>query len=302
MNQGRRGLDLCDLKYVLASAIAGTFSGAAQSLGVETSTISRRIGRLENEVGLTVFERTRTGVRLTNGGKAILVHIRRALAECDAIERVGRYKGLGQSGEIRLGTQIPPIGDPLRGLLATWREAHPKVSLRIMEMGSCDLALGLEERRLDLMLTVNAAVPSHLAQIPLFAERLVAALPAGHPLANAPSVSWRVLRRDVVLVDSWEESHAARQLYAPLAALGARFRAHGASRLSLFALVGAGFGITLTPASQATLDLPGIVFKAIDESDACVQVALSWLPVLEDPTVGRFIAFMRDRSRSVGRR
>jgi DNA-binding transcriptional LysR family regulator len=291
-------LDICDLKYVLASATAGTFSGAAQALGIETSTISRRVGRLENEIGLTFFERTRAGVRLTSGGKAILVHIRRALAEVDAIERVGAHKGLGQTGEIRLGTQIPPIGGPLRCLLAAWREAHPKVALRISEMSVRDLALGLSDRTLDLTLTIAGAMPPHVSSVMLFTERLLAVLPEGHRLAAAATVDWRALRHEVILVQGWEESQAARDLFGSLLGKDAKFRAHAASKLSLFALVSAGFGITLTTASEATLDMPGIVFRPIDETDAYVHLALSWLPALEDPTVGRFVAFLRDRARS----
>jgi DNA-binding transcriptional LysR family regulator len=80
------------------------------------------------------------------------------------------------------------------------------------------------------------------------------------------------------------------------------FRSHGASKLSLFALVGAGFGITLTTTSQSELAFPGVVFRPIEEPNAIVQIALAWAPALEDPVVGRFIGFMRDEARLCGLR
>ncbi len=113
-----------DLKYLSALARAGSFARAARSLGINTSTISRRIGRLEDELGLSLFERKRTGSRLTAGGKAVMIHVRRALAELEAIKCSGGQNGSGSVGEIRLGVRMPPIGEPLCGLLAGTRNTQ----------------------------------------------------------------------------------------------------------------------------------------------------------------------------------
>jgi hypothetical protein len=66
-------MELRDLRYLAASASAGNFGRAAKSLGFHTSTISRRIGRLEDELGLTLFERGH--VRLTAAGRAVMLHV-----------------------------------------------------------------------------------------------------------------------------------------------------------------------------------------------------------------------------------
>jgi len=91
-------MDIRDLMYVEASVTAGNFTRAAKSLRINTSTISRRVGRFENELGLALFERGHAGVRLTNGGKAVLLHIRRALAELDAVRHAGDQNGNGIVG------------------------------------------------------------------------------------------------------------------------------------------------------------------------------------------------------------
>src|SRR6266436_4928796 len=145
-------MEIRDLEYLLASASAGNFGRAAKSLGLNTSTISRRIGRLEDELGLALFERGRSGVRLTAGGRAVMLHARRALAELDAVKRSGTQNGSGGVGEIRLGVRMPPIGEPLGSLLAGWHEKHPNVELTVSEMNDRDLAAALEERRLDVAL------------------------------------------------------------------------------------------------------------------------------------------------------
>jgi DNA-binding transcriptional LysR family regulator len=71
-------MNLADLQYLTASADAGNFARAAKAHGLHPSTISRRIGRLEDELGLTLFERGSFGIRLTGGGRSVMVHVRRA--------------------------------------------------------------------------------------------------------------------------------------------------------------------------------------------------------------------------------
>jgi DNA-binding transcriptional LysR family regulator len=269
-------------------------------LGLSTSTISRRISRLEDDLGLALFERGRSGIRLTAGGKTVMRHVCRALAELDAVERAGRQISSGETGEIRLGVRMPPIGKPLSDLLGGWRERNPNVAMRLSEMNERDLALALDERRLDAALIISHAVWPGAATTQLYSERLVVAVPSDHPLANSTRIDWDALRGETILVQGWDESQAARELYASLLGSGTDFRSHAASKLSLFALVSAGCGITLTTSSQSEIKFPGVVFRPIDEPNASVQIALAWPPALEDPVVGRFIAFMRDEARLRG--
>jgi DNA-binding transcriptional LysR family regulator len=127
-------VDVRDLRYLAASVSAGNFGRAAKSLGLSASTVSRRIGRLEDELGSTLFERGHAGVRLTAAGRAVMLHVTRVLAELDAVTRTGRENGSGSAGDIRLGVALPPIGAPLSKLLADGRAKHPNVVLTVSEM------------------------------------------------------------------------------------------------------------------------------------------------------------------------
>jgi DNA-binding transcriptional LysR family regulator len=86
--------------------------------------------------------------------------------------------------------------------------------------------------------------------------------------------------------------------YASFLGEDVKFSSHPASKQSVMALVGAGFGITLATRSQSEVTFPGVVYKPILEDDAWLQVELAWLPSSEDAAVGRFVAFMRDEARS----
>ena len=106
-------MEIRDLEYLAASATAGNFARAAEAAGISTSTISRRVARLEDELGLALFERGHSGVRLTPGGRAVMQHVRRVLGELEALKSSGSVSGAGDVGEIRLGVRLPPIGTPL---------------------------------------------------------------------------------------------------------------------------------------------------------------------------------------------
>ena len=291
-------MEIRDLTYLMASASAGNFTRAAESLGLNTSTISRRVGRLEDELGLTVFERGHAGVRLTAGGKAVLPYIRRALADLDAIRHAGDQNGSGVVGEVRLGARMSPVGEPLCSLLIGWRERHPHVLLALSELSERQIQAGLRERRIDVALMTSHTLWPDAAGEPLYRERLVAAIPRDHPLAEQQALDWDTLRKETFLVQGWDDSQSAREFYASFMGSGVRFRTHAASKQSLLALVGAGFGITLATISQSEVVFPGVAYRPIREEDAWVQVQLVWCPDAEDPAVRRFVAFMRDEVRS----
>ncbi len=223
--------------------------------------------------------------------------MRRALGELEALKSSGSVSGAGDEGEIRLGVRLPPIGTRFVSLLAGWRARNPKVVLTVAELSDRDLVSGVEDRRLDVVLTARQALWPRVASVPLYKDRLVAVLPTAHALARRSAIRWDELREEVVLVQGWEESQAAREFYAAFLGEGVRFRAHPASRQSVFALVSAGFGITFATANQAEAGFAGVVFKRIDDPDASVEMSLAWLPDLEDPAVGRFVAFLRDEAR-----
>ncbi|HVC52516.1 MAG TPA: LysR family transcriptional regulator, partial [Stellaceae bacterium] len=96
-------MQLNALRYLILVVEAGSFAKAATKIGVNASTITRRIAALEDELGLTLLERHRTGVRLTSGGSIVMVEIRRMLADLESVINTARSNGIGKAGEFRLG-------------------------------------------------------------------------------------------------------------------------------------------------------------------------------------------------------
>ncbi len=228
-----------------------------------------------------------------------MVEIRRMLADLESVINTARSNGIGKAGEFRLGVRMPPVGEPLRSLLAKWHRDHPKVALTLSEMSDHELYTAVEGRQLDVALLAGYGEWPNVATESLYWERLFVALPHNHSLSSAAAVEWSDLREEVVLVQDWAHSHATREFYASLLGIGVPFRTHSAGKQSVFALVAAEFGITLATESQSQVTFPGVMFRLIAESNAYVEVKLAWAPASEDAVVGRFIAFMRDEARGL---
>ena len=291
-------MDIRDLEYLAVAAETENFGRSAEALGVNVSTVSRRISRIEDELGLTLFERRHSGVCLTTGGRAVMRHVKRALDEVEGVKRFGMRLSSGLVGEVRLGIQVQPLGEPLLSLLGDWRARHPGVTLTVSEIADGDLASPVEARRLDVVVAPSHVLWPQAASTPLYRENLMAVLPEGHPASDKPSVTWDDVRREEVLIQDGEGSQAAREFYASVLGTAVRVRLHTASKKSIYALVRAGFGIAFATYSQAEAVCPGVILKAIDERDASVQMVLAWRADLEDPVVGRFVACLRDDARS----
>jgi DNA-binding transcriptional LysR family regulator len=191
-----------------------------------------------------------------------------------AYSRVSFFGDDYPSGFVRL----PPIGEPLAGLLADWRAGHPNGVLTVAEMSDRELVAAQEKRLLDVALMVRQSVGPRATNVPLYRDWLIAAIPAGHALAQRSSVDWDALRGETILVQGWDESQAARELFTSFLDNTVRFQSHAASKHALFGLVCARFGIVLAAASLSEFAIPGVVFKIIDNPDASIEVVLAWLP------------------------
>lgn len=291
-------IDFDSLRYLSAAANTGNFGRAADHLGVQTSTVSRRISRLEDELGLTLFERGHFGIRLTKGGEAVMIHVRRVLADIEAVKTSARSNGSGDVGLIRLGIRMPPVGQPLQSLLETWHTRYPHVDLKFYELNERDILAGMGERRLDVALMTKHTLWPHAIAEPLYSEPILLALPKRHRLSASKSIRWTQLRHETFLVQGWDESQTAREFYSSFLGSGVDYQSHAASKQAVLALVGAGFGVTLVTKSQSEARFPGVMFKPIAEKNARLEVQLVWAPQNEEAVVGRFVAFMRDEARS----
>jgi LysR family hydrogen peroxide-inducible transcriptional activator len=272
-------MNLQELRYFVAVAEHRHFGRAAEACNVSQPTLSSQIRKLEDELGVTLLERTNKRVDITPVGSQILVHAQRALAEAGQMEAVARAARDPLVGPLKLGV-IPTLAPYLMPLiLGPLRQTYSGLTIELWEDQTRLLIDGLRNHRLDAALLATAADAPEITEIALFEEHLLAALPPDHRLAGEESVSEEALADELlVLADGHCLANQA------LAACGAK---HGPARSglqgsmqaatleTLVNLVAAGYGATLIPALAAdSLAARGIVLRPVTgQSSRTIRLA-----------------------------
>jgi DNA-binding transcriptional LysR family regulator len=141
------GLEWDDLRYVLAVASAGSLAGAARSLGVNHTTVLRRVAAFEKGLGLRLFERLPTGYVLTAGGEELIAAARHIDDTVTTLERKLAGQDLRLSGTVRVTTTDTLMGSILPEILAEFRESHSGVQV---EVAISNLMFNLTKRDADV--------------------------------------------------------------------------------------------------------------------------------------------------------
>ena len=178
------------LEYFLAAARAETFFDAAESLHITQSALSKQIMKLEKELNVRLFDRSRRSAVLTDAGREFLkeagdlFHRYRAMRK-----RMQAFEDVSER-TLRIGT-LPFLSQyGPTGLFKDFSAAHPEIRLLLEEVEEIDLLSGFSSGRYDLIIArSHMCDESHFRFLLLDEDRLAAMLPAGHPLAWRKSVS-----------------------------------------------------------------------------------------------------------------
>jgi LysR family transcriptional regulator, hydrogen peroxide-inducible genes activator len=268
-------MNLRDLRYLLALAEHGHFGRAAKACGVSQPTLSVQIRKLEQLLGVALFERTSKTVAPTAACAQLIGHARAAVAAAEAILAVARTLHDPLAGRFRLGI-IPTLAPYLLPLVfAPLRAALPALEVEPWEDQTATLLERLRAHELDAALLATEVDGPDLASRPLFAEPFLAALPQRHPLAGHAVVAEAELARDIlVLADGHCLRDQALAACGHSGALGGTLRASSLS--TLLNMVAAGYGTTLIPglAAGAAQDA-GIVLRPL-AARAARTVRIAW--------------------------
>ncbi len=183
-------MELRQLEYFVAVAEEQNFTRAAGLVHISQSGVSAQIRQLERELGAELFDRSARTATLTVAGKAALGHARAALAAAAAVgQAVSEVTGLIR-GSLTVGMVSGCTVTPLFDALAAFGQAHPGVAISLLEDGSAQLTGAVRAGTMDLALVGTAtATPAGLEALTIISERLVVAVPPGHPLARQPRVT-----------------------------------------------------------------------------------------------------------------
>lgn len=268
-------MNLRDLRYLLAVAEHGHFGRAAEACGISQPTLSVQVRKLEEALGVALFERTSKTVVRTAACEQLIGHIRAAVAEADAIVTVARGLRDPLAGRFRLGI-IPTLAPYLLPLVfAPLREVLPALDIEPWEDQTTALLERLRTHELDAALLATEVDGQDLLSRPLFAEPFLAALPPDHPLTRRDVVTEAELAQDIlVLADGHCLRDQTLMACGQNGALGGALRASSLS--TLLNMVAAGYGTTLIPGLAAgAAEDAGIVLRPLG-TGAGRTVRIAW--------------------------
>lgn len=256
-------MTLQELKYLVALADHGHFGRAAEACFITQSTLSTQIKKLEDFLGVTLFDRSLKRVTPTPIGREILTAARNIVEESERIRELAKHAQDPMSRTLHLGV-IPTLGPYyLPHALTLVHKKHPGLRLLLREEMTPQILEHLVDGRLDAGLLALPVTDDSLRVEPLFYEPFFAALPAGHALAkqNILKVS-DIMKEKLLLLD---EGHCLRDQALDVCGTGSRGReeVRATSLETLRQMVAMGLGLTLLPALSVDA-APRVNKKAVE--------------------------------------
>lgn len=243
-------MTLTQLRYIVAVDRYGSFVEAAQHCLVTQPTLSLQIQKLEQEIGVELFDRRKTPVVTTAAGRKIIEQARTVLREAGRLEELFREDEDELVGELRIGL-IPTLAPVLMPeLFRSLSRNHPHLQFRIFELPTSQIIEKIRNDEMDIGILATPLKEDDLTEIPLYYEPFVAYYPKG--VAIPGPVELRTLDRkpdgegrfDMILLG---EDHCFRNQSLQLCSSRSAGRIECGSLDTLKKMVDLGAGMTLLP-------------------------------------------------------
>jgi DNA-binding transcriptional LysR family regulator len=271
-------MELRQLEYFVAVAEERNFTRAAERVRISQSGVSAQIRQLERELGTELFDRSARTVTLTVAGRAALDYARAALTAAGAVgQAVGEVTDLIR-GRLTVGMVIGCTLTPLFDALAAFHGAHPGVELLLLEDGSDRLVDGVRSGTVDLALVGTAsATPDGLESLTVISERIVAAVPAGHPLAGRERVTLRdLMSHPIVCMPAGTGLRAVFDQACATQNLRPTIALQASAPDAIADLAVRGLGVAVLSESMAAGRRDRLVARTVDDVETPALLALVW--------------------------
>lgn len=250
-------MTITQLQYVLAVAEHKNFTLAAEKCFVTQPTLSMQIQKVEEELDIIIFDRSKKPIQLTEVGKKIVEQAKNIVNEADRIQDiVDQQKGY-VGGEFRLGI-IPTVMPTLLPMfLNNFIKKYPKVKLIIEELNTSDIVTKLKNGHLDAAIAATPLEEEKIKEIVLYYEPFVVYVPEGHSKFSKKELEVDDLNIDEILL--LQDGHCFRDGILNLCKIKnqskeTKFQIESGSFETLIRLANEGLGVTLLPYLH-TLDL-----------------------------------------------
>jgi DNA-binding transcriptional LysR family regulator len=190
-------MNMEQLKYFIEVVECGSFSEAAELLFTTQSSVSKHIQALERELHITLFDRSKRKIKLTETGELVLKDARNMIEIHEhLLHSIEEYRH--QMGQELKVASIPVMAQyDITGLIANFSTARPEIHLDIQEIEGIEIARRLKKQEYDLAFMRIEHLDDTFESVPIFQDRMAVVLSTKHPLAD---------RKELSLADLSEEN------------------------------------------------------------------------------------------------
>jgi LysR family hydrogen peroxide-inducible transcriptional activator len=247
-------MTLTELKYIVAVAREKHFGHAAEACFVAQPTLSVAIKKLEDELGVPIFERGGSEISMTPLGVQIVAQAERVLEQTAAIREIAKQNKDPLTGQLRLGVIYTVAPYLLPQLVRSMIERVPQMPLVLQENFTAKLVEMLRQGELDAAIMAQPFPQQGLLVQPLYDEPFVVAMPASHPWSGRARINAADLKNQTMLLLG--NGHCFRDQVLEVCPEMARFSTtgdgiartfEGSSLETIRHMVASGIGITVLP-------------------------------------------------------
>lgn len=287
-------LDFNQLTCFVAVAEELHFGRAAARLFMTQPPLSRHIQQLEHTLGVKLFERTSRTVRLTTAGSVFLVDARRLLSLAEQAATSARRASKGETGRLTVGFNAVSGLELVPQLVVAAQQALPNIDVVLKEMVSTEQLEALSSNRIDLGFLRPLPARQALESLTVAREPLLVALPHDHALVLRDSIRPQDLHAIPFVMYTPTGGKYFHGLLSGLfgaAGVMPNYIQHLDLAHSILALVRAGLGVSIVPASTAKLHMDNIVFRPLWRDDIFAETSMAWRADQCNPALVTFRLF-----------
>lgn len=294
--------DFRQLRYFVAVSEELSFTRAARRLHLSQPPLSQQIQSLEQDLGVRLLDRTKRSVALTEPGRIFLDHARQILAKADEARMQVVAADAGHSGQLRLAYTVSVSFHPaLPRVLLRHGQVAPNVHVELSELytepqfealldGQIDVGFVRDEPR-------RAADARALRMTVLDREHLLLALPSGHPLAGRSSLHLEEVATESFITQPREVAatlHDRLIKLANKAGFQPQIRQHAQQMNGMLAMVAAGLGLAMVPATMRAVRLAGLSYVPLEDPEAYMLLAVASRADDDSPVLAQFVAVVAE--------
>ncbi|PFJ80164.1 LysR family transcriptional regulator [Bacillus cereus] len=288
-------MDIRKMRYFITVAEELNFSRAAERLMMAQPPLSQEIRKLEEELGVQLFHRTKRMVELTDAGKIFLEGARQTLLQVDRTIKETQLADEGKIGHLIIG--FVDSTETVIEILKRFRERFPRIQLILREMTTDQQIKALYEKQIHIGFIRSKKNNEILASEVCSEECLKLVLHQDHPLISLPNISIKSLVDEPFILFP---RHFGTNFYDLIISY---FWEHGVSlnivqeaiqMQTIVNLVAAGMGISVVPSSVESYKKSGVMYKDIQENTPKINLYVGWRQDERSVVLENFLTVVRE--------